>query len=132
MTPKYYNLTEANALIPMVTVELQALQQLKTDYHHKYYELKILKAKQDNHDDKIFNLECQLEFMQVEADLHMNNLESKGIQLKDIDHGLIDFPAIHEGEEVLLCWRQGEEQIRYYHGVDGGFSGRKLIKPGDF
>ena len=133
MTPKYFTLSEANALIPMVVVELQALQQLKTDYHHKYYQLKILKAKQDNQqEDEIFNLECQLEFTEVEADLHMNNLDSKGIQLKDIDHGLIDFPAIHGGEEILLCWKQGEEQIRFYHGIDDGFSGRKIIKPEEF
>lgn len=41
--------------------------------------------------------------------------------------GLVDFPAIIDGEEVYLCWKSDEEKILYYHGISDGFRGRKLI-----
>ncbi len=50
-----------------------------------------------------------------------------GCQLKDWRMGLIDFPATHEGREVLLCWRLGEERIAHWHEVDAGFGGRRPI-----
>ena len=47
--------------------------------------------------------------------------------VKDLDTGLVDFPALREGEEVLLCWRVGEDEIEYWHGVEEGFAGRKRL-----
>jgi hypothetical protein len=49
------------------------------------------------------------------------------IQIKDIDRGLIDFPAIIAGKEVFLCWEQGEQDIDYWHDLDSGFAGREPI-----
>ena len=50
-----------------------------------------------------------------------------GVQVKDPDSGLIDFPALREGEPVLLCWRVGEAEVEWYHGLDDGFAGRRRI-----
>jgi hypothetical protein len=50
-----------------------------------------------------------------------------GVQVKDLEIGLIDFPTLYNGEEVLLCWRFGEEKIEHWHGVSEGFRGRKPI-----
>lgn len=50
-----------------------------------------------------------------------------GVQIKDLDVGLIDFPTLYRGNEVLLCFRLGEETIRFWHGADEGFRGRKPI-----
>jgi hypothetical protein len=56
-------------------------------------------------------------------------IESKGILLKDLDQGLIDFPHIREnGEEVYLCWKLGEEDIGYWHRIPDGFAGRRGIE----
>jgi hypothetical protein len=54
-------------------------------------------------------------------------LERLGVLVKDLDHGLVDFPALHEGEEVLLCWQVGEDEVAHWHGVDEGFAGRKPL-----
>ena len=54
-------------------------------------------------------------------------LADRGILLRDPDTGLIDFPAERDGEQVFLCWRLGEGDVAYYHGVHSGFSGRKLL-----
>lgn len=132
MAQKYFTVTEANALLPMVQKELKILQQLKREYHEKYYDLKILKASPADKEDEVFKLECQLEFMEMEAEMHVSNIHSQGIQLKDIDNGLIDFPARNNDGEVLLCWKQGEDKVCYYYGTEEGFIGRKMIKPGQF
>jgi hypothetical protein len=50
-----------------------------------------------------------------------------GALVKDLDDGLVDFPATRDGEDVLLCWRLGEEEIGFWHGLDEGFSGRKPL-----
>ena len=48
--------------------------------------------------------------------------------LKDLDEGLVDFPAMLDGHEIYLCWKLGEERIGYWHGVDEGFAGRKPLE----
>ena len=57
----------------------------------------------------------------------VEELESLGVQVKDLDRGLVDFPALREGEEVLLCWQVGEDEVAFWHGVDEGFAGRKPL-----
>jgi hypothetical protein len=54
-------------------------------------------------------------------------LERLGVLVKDLDIGLVDFPALHKGEEVLLCWQVGEDEVAHWHGVDEGFAGRKPL-----
>ena len=50
-----------------------------------------------------------------------------GVQVKDLESGLVDFPTTYHDEEVLLCWRSDEDDIRFYHGIEEGFAGRKQI-----
>ena len=54
-------------------------------------------------------------------------LNGLGVQIKDMDEGLIDFPARRDGEDILLCWKVGEPEVAYWHGPDEGFAGRKRI-----
>jgi hypothetical protein len=54
-------------------------------------------------------------------------INSIGVQVKDLDIGLLDFPCALEDEIVLLCWKYGEEKIQYWHGLEEGFKGRKPI-----
>jgi hypothetical protein len=54
-------------------------------------------------------------------------IESIGVQVKDLDIGLLDFPCVVEEEIILLCWKYGEEKIEFWHGVEEGFRGRKPV-----
>ncbi len=54
-------------------------------------------------------------------------IDSIGVQVKDIDIGLLDFPCEVEGRTILLCWKLGEPSIAHWHGTDEGFAGRKPI-----
>ena len=57
----------------------------------------------------------------------VDELQELGVQVKDLDLGLVDFPSERAGEVVLLCWRVGEDEIGYWHGMDEGFAGRKPL-----
>lgn len=57
----------------------------------------------------------------------VEGVHSLGCQIKDLDTGLVDFPSLYRGQEVLLCWRLGEARIGFWHGVEEGFRGRKPI-----
>jgi hypothetical protein len=57
----------------------------------------------------------------------VEKLQSLGVLVKDLDRGLVDFPALRHGEEVLLCWQVGEDEIAYWHGLEEGFAGRKPL-----
>jgi hypothetical protein len=58
----------------------------------------------------------------------VDELDELGVQVKDPASGLVDFPARHpNGEDVLLCWRLGEDSVAFWHTLDGGFAGRKPL-----
>ncbi|MDE1843010.1 MAG: DUF2203 domain-containing protein [Thaumarchaeota archaeon] len=58
----------------------------------------------------------------------IEELESTGVSIKSIDQGLVDFPSLMFNEEIWLCWKQGETEIKFWHGKDEGFNGRKPIE----
>ncbi len=57
----------------------------------------------------------------------MGEIDSIGVQVKDLDIGLLDFPCQVDDEIILLCWKYGEEKIEFWHGMEEGFAGRKPI-----
>jgi hypothetical protein len=128
----YFTIAEANALIPSVSLDIEKLRGIKQQYRVKYDELQLLKAYFRKHQppagrDPFFTLECEMDFLQVEGNAILKSFDIKGVQLKDIDSGLVDFPAMLDGHQVLLCWRHGEDQITHYHGLDEGFAGRRKL-----
>jgi len=54
--------------------------------------------------------------------------EQREIEIKDVDRGLIDFPALRDGKEVFLCWEMGEEDIEFWHDLDAGYRGRERLE----
>jgi hypothetical protein len=72
---------------------------------------------------------AQAEVARVGAEVArcIDEIQQRGAIVKDLDRGLIDFPARRGGETVLLCWLLGEETIEYWHGLEEGFAGRKPL-----
>ena len=61
----------------------------------------------------------------TELTAQMSELDTLGVQLKDFERGLVDFPSLREGRVVLLCWQLGEgDELEWWHDVDAGFAGR--------
>jgi hypothetical protein len=57
----------------------------------------------------------------------MGEVQAVGVLIKDLDSGLIDFPAKRDGEDVLLCWQLGEEKVAFWHGLEDGYAGRQPL-----
>ena len=57
----------------------------------------------------------------------LREVTSLGCEVKDLESGLIDFPSTHEGRNVYLCWRLGEDRVTHWHEVDAGFAGRQPV-----
>jgi hypothetical protein len=79
--------------------------------------------------ERVRELQQQVEAAARDVALAVGELETLGVQVKDLDRGLIDFPARHpeSGETVLLCWHLGEPEVEYWHGLEEGFAGRKPL-----
>jgi len=65
------------------------------------------------------------DFDRLDALLH--EIQAMGIEIKDLTIGLIDFAALHDGREVYLCWKYGEDGIQFWHEIEAGYQGRRLI-----
>jgi hypothetical protein len=57
----------------------------------------------------------------------VTRIQELGVLVKDLDRGLVDFPALRGDEEVLLCWQVGEDEVGYWHGLEEGFAGRRPL-----
>lgn len=71
--------------------------------------------------------QAELEQLAEEEARIVEALGETGVSVKDLDLGLLDFPALRDGEEVELCWRVGEERVGHWHGLGAGYRGRKPI-----
>ena len=70
---------------------------------------------------------AEIERLERELARIVDEIGEHGAQVKDLDEGLIDFPALRRGETVLLCWKLGEDEIRWWHRVEDGFAGRRPL-----
>ncbi len=71
---------------------------------------------------------AQLDALVEDMTWKIAELEDLGVEVKDLDYGLVDFPAERYGEDVLLCWKYGEREVSYWHTPHEGFPGRKPLK----
>jgi hypothetical protein len=130
--PRYFTLDEANEALE----ELRPLAEQMVDRRRELVEAQARRASLgaqvgtnggDLTPSDFAEADEQLEAAASELAQCIERIQSAGVLIKDLDQGLLDFPALRDGEEILLCWHVGEEQIRFWHGVDEGFAGRKPL-----
>jgi hypothetical protein len=76
---------------------------------------------------EVRELQAAVEASHAELNEIVARFTAEGVQVKDMDRGLIDFPADVDGQDALLCWHVGEEKIAYWHSPEDGFAGRKPL-----
>jgi len=115
---KYFTPREANRTLPLVKKIVRDIL-LDVTQIRSYSKNKSINI---DSDEKIEGLRNRIEG-------YIKELEEIGCSYKDwnFEIGLIDFPSIIDGNEVLLCWRSDEENILYYHSIEDGYAGRKKI-----
>ena len=136
--PRFYGPTEADALVPELSTvvlrlrderdELVGLRDAFRSREGDLIEDLIADADLPDADDpELRRLRLRMRGIvdQMQADVAW--LDERGIVLRDIATGLLDFPALAAGRQVWLCWRLGEDRIEYWHGTDEGFAGRKPL-----
>lgn len=135
--PKRFTLSEAESLLPEIETIIREAVNLKAQYMEHEQALQSIVQRVAMQGGVVVDRQTVLQ-TRSERDRHGERLKSAvekvqeyGCVVKDLDIGLIDFPTLFRGREVYLCWRMGESGIRYWHGVDEGFAGRKPID-GDF
>lgn len=133
MPPRYFTPDEANELLPQVrelAETLVAHRRALVEATAKRAELatRIAGNGGDFDPQEPRELEEGLEREAGAVARAATSLEELGVQVKDLDRGLVDFPALRSnGEEVLLCWQVGEDEIGFWHGLEEGFAGRKPL-----
>ncbi len=123
---KLFSIKEANSLLPQIKL---IVDEIKEKRNKLYYAIDKFEEENESRKDKL-----ELMFYKTEIDMYnkeINELieiiESFGVMVKGIDPFLIDFPAEYNGEKILLCWKEDEDKIEYWHGLYEGFAGRKHI-----
>jgi hypothetical protein len=76
---------------------------------------------------KLAEVNAEVERRTSELGRVLDEIQGLGVVVKDLDTGLVDFPSVREGRDVLLCWRLGEEEVAFWHGYDDGFAGRRPL-----
>ena len=74
-------------------------------------------------------LDAELERLQAQVEQLIEYIRNLGVEIKDLDRGLVDWVALRDGREVYLCWQHGERSIAHWHELHTGFAGRQPIIP---
>lgn len=130
---RYFTLDEANAALALVEPLLRQVVALKASYSQAEGELQgtaqriALAGGAQVDPAQLLRARGRRDAAAARLKELIEEVQTHGCFVKDLDLGLVDFPALYRGEEVYLCFRLGEERIGYWHGVDEGFRGRKEI-----
>ena len=121
---KHYTRDEARALLPKIRKWLDQIAQLRKRLEHYEQQLNPLLSTGADLGGELVN-----RYVKTIAEIKAVLLEfgRREIQIKDLDRGLIDFPAIRGSKEVFLCWEQDEEDIEYWHDLESGYAGREKL-----
>jgi hypothetical protein len=129
---RYFTPEEANALLPEVRLLVEQMVShrralARATVRHSQIAMKIAGNGGGVDPHEIDQLQERIDAQAGAVVEAVETLQRLGIQVKDLDEGLIDFPALRGTEEVLLCWRLGEDEIAYWHTAEGGFAGRRPL-----
>ena len=138
MARQAFTVEEANVLIPTLEEILEQVAAKKAAALVHYGKLKVLdtmwgeeikKASNPDHGDFRQHFEKYAALAQDIDALVEREIGGRGLRFPvgGLEHGLIDFPTTFEGRWVLLCWQKGEDQVRFWHELDGGYAGRREI-----
>jgi hypothetical protein len=122
---KHFTVEEARSYLVRLKYDVSEIIHLKTVLESIGFNVYTRKYRPGYNPDTLN--EFPEDFLQM-VDI-IQALSDDGIIVKGLEEGLADFPALRKnGDEVFLCWKEGEEDIMYWHSLDGGYRGRKPLK----
>jgi hypothetical protein len=121
---KHYTREEARSLLPRIRRWLEELDGLRQKLHQ--YDQRLSTLMESGCDSGGDTVNRWVRAM-IETRQTLLEFQQREIVIKDIDRGLVDFPAIVGGREVFLCWEKDEDDIEFWHDLDSGYAGRERL-----
>jgi hypothetical protein len=134
---RFYDVDRANAAIPEVReilellrdqrAELIRLRDLVLERQNAVEAGPSTRGGDDDPDDELRLIRLRMQGLIDQMQAGVARIDSLGITLRDIESGLIDFPALANGRQIFLCWRLGEEEVDWWHELSTGFDSRQPL-----
>ena len=122
----YFSVNDANKILPVVIKRFSFAKKMKTDVMKMEQQLTSGLTPATSLAEYAI-IKRKLNSLLTKFYQSVEDLESTGVVLKGLDEGLLDFPAKRFDQEIWLCWKEGETEIKFWHEKDTGFMGRKPI-----
>jgi len=123
--PRYFTLSEANQALQNIRPWMDEVQTIRSEILAHQPEIWSVMEKSAGNGGNPTLSRMVKTFDRLDALIH--NIQDTGVIIKDINTGLLDFPAIKDEREVYLCWQYGEDDIAFWHEIEDGFAGRQSI-----
>lgn len=123
----HFTLKEANAMLPSVTKKFKKIVTMKNEVVRIQSEMESDPRYMSSFKDYVIKKQ---ELNSAISNFYkaIEELEGTGVIIKSIDECLLDFPSLRFNEEIWLCWKEGETEIKFWHGKEEGFNGRKPVE----
>jgi len=122
----YFSIVQANEILPTVIKKFEFVSAKKNELAKIEQQLQIGLSDANNFEEYV-TIKRQLNTAVTKFYQALEDLENTGVVVKSIEDGLLDFPSKRFDEEIWLCWKYGEKEIKFWHEKDSGFQGRKPI-----
>jgi len=132
MQAKHFTVAEANALLPWLESVFRAVAPLQREVMEVRAEMDGLLRKargngSSSHEQTLNDKRQAVLDLDHRVQEMLGQIAERGIIVRDVDRGLVDFPSFRQGREVFLCWLWGEDKVAFWHETDTGFSGRQPL-----
>ena len=130
--PRTFTVAQANRALPLVRriAEDIVMQYRRWQEKVRDFEMRTSRSTADVPDAEAERLQREVQELAAEIDGYIGELTDLGIEFKDYERGLVDFPGERGGKPVYLCWQLGEPEVRFWHDLDAGFLGRQPLEGG--
>ena len=126
----YFTISEANKILPDVIKKFQTIVSMKKSIEKIQAEMEMSLSSSSSFEDHVVPKQ-KLNSVVTKLYKAIEDLEDTGVIIKSVDEGLLDFPSKRFNEDVWLCWKEGETEIKFWHEKNEGFGGRKPISVSD-
>ena len=126
----HFTIQDANKILPSVIKKFNDIVSLKNEVTRIQSELETNPQYMSSFKDYVIKKQ-ELNTAITNFYKAIEDLESTGVMIKSVEEGLLDFPSLRFNEEIWLCWKEGETEIKFWHGRDEGFMGRKPLSISD-
>jgi hypothetical protein len=131
-TDRYFTLEEAQGLVPWLQSAFDAIEPLKRQLARAKDMVQELSVVMQSNgggstQDKLEQAQQDLQDAEDSIDEHAYAIVERGIILRSVERGLVDFPAMRDNRIVYLCWLAGETEITHWHEIDAGIAGRQRL-----